>query len=366
MRLVFWIMGAVIALVIGTVPAASAEEKVLNVYNWNDYIGPGVIANFTKETGIKVNYDLYDANETVEAKLAAGHSGYDIVVPTFVPFVARGIEAGLYAKIDPSKLKGWSNLDTGILAAMAKNDAGNQHAVPWIVATVGLGINVKKVQALLPNAPLDSLDILLKPENAEKLKACGITMLDSPSDVIPVVLHYLGRDPNSEKPDDLQAATDVLLRIRPYIRKFDSSGYINDLANGDACLSLGYSTDIVIAGVRAKDAKSGVEVSYRIPKEGTLQYIDAMAIPADAPHPDLALAWIEYNLRPQVMAETANAVNGRSGNKAAQAMVRPDLTANPQIYPTPEVEKTLFTGPVASRGYDRLRSRAWTRIKSGT
>lgn len=359
-------IGALVAMsLVGSRPSR-ADQPVLNVYNWNDYIGPDVIADFSKETGAKVNYDLYDANETVEAKLAAGSSGYDIVVPTFIPFVARGIQAGLYAEIDPSKLKNWGNLDPDIMAQLAKYDPGNRHAVPWIVATVGLGINVQKVQALFPDAPLDSLDLILKPENAAKLKSCGVTMLDSPSDIIPAVLNYLGRDPQSDKSDDLKAATDLLLKLRAYVRKFDSSGYINDLANGDICLSLGYSTDIVIAGVRARDAKNGVEVVYHLPKEGTLEYVDAMAIPADAPHPDLALAWIDFNLRPEVIAATANAVNGRSGNKAALPFVHPDLRANPNIYPADEMTKKLFTGPLASRTYDRLRSRAWTKIKAGS
>ena len=366
MGLRHWIIGAALAVAaFAPRPEARAEDRALNVYNWNDYIGPNVVQGFAKESGTKVNYDVYDANETVEAKLAAGRSGYDIVVPTFVPFIARGIAAGLYAEIDPAKLKNWGNLDPAVLAAMAKYDPGNRHAVPWIVGTVGLGLNEAKIKALLPDAPLGSLDLLLKPENAQKLATCGITLLDSPSDVIPVVLRYLGRDPESEKPEDLQAVTELLLKIRPFVRKFDSSGYINDLANGDACLSLGYSTDVVIAGARAREAKNNVEVTYRIPKEGTLQYIDALAIPADAPHRDLALAWIDYNLRPQIMADTANAVNGRSGNRAAAEFVRPELKANPQIYPTPEVEKMLFSGAVSSRGYDRLRSRAWTRIRSG-
>ncbi len=344
---------------------AAAEDRALNVYNWNDYIGPDVVAGFTQESGIKVNYDVYDANETVEAKLSAGHSGYDIVVPTFVPFISRGIQAGLYAEIDTSKLKNWHNVDPAILETMAKYDPGNKHAVPWIVGTVGLGINVAKVKALLPDVPLDSLDLLMKAENASVLAKCGIVILDSQSDVLPVVLKYLGRNPDSETQDDLDAATAALLKVRPYIRKFDSSGYINDLANGDACLALGYSTDIVIAGTRAHDAKNGVEVAYRIPKEGTLQYIDAMAIPADAPHPDLALAWIDYNLRPEVMAATANAVNGRSGNKAAAEFARADLKANPQIYPTAEIEKTLFGGVMTSRPYTRLRTRAWTKVRLG-
>jgi putrescine transport system substrate-binding protein len=368
MRVSGWVVGSVfaVAAMSAFAPPLAAEDPVVNVYNWSDYIGPAVVAGFTKETGVKVNYDVYDANETVEAKLAAGHSNYDVVVPTFIPFLARGIQAGLYAEIDHAKLKNWGNLDPALLAALAKNDPGNKHAVPYIAGTVGIGVNVEKVKALLPGQALDSLDILFKPENAEKLKACGITFLDSPSDVLPVVLHYLGRDANSEKPEDLDAATELMLKIRPFIRKFDSSGYINDLANGDACISLGYSTDVVIAGVRAKDANNGVTIEFHIPKEGTLEYIDSMAIPTDAPHPELALAWIDYNLKPEVMADTANAVNARTSVKAAAQFTRPSLVADPQIYPTPEVEKMLFTGPVTSRSYDRLRSRAWTRIRSGS
>ena len=267
MRVSGWVFGSLLMVTatLASVSPLAADEAVVNVYNWSDYIGPDVITGFTKESGAKVNYDVYDANETVEAKLAAGHSGYDVVVPTFIPFLARGIQAGLYAEIDHAKLKNWSNLDPALLEALAKNDPGNKHAVPYIAGTVGIGVNVDKVTALLPGQPLDSLDILFKPENAEKLKACGITVLDSPSDVLPVVLHYLGKDSSSEKPEDLEAATDLMLKIRPFIRKFDSSGYINDLANGDACISLGYSTDVVIAGVRARDAKNGVTVAFHIP-----------------------------------------------------------------------------------------------------
>ena len=368
MRVWIGIVGALAlaVLVMSVMRSTPAQDSVVNVYNWSDYIGPDVIDGFTQETGVKVNYDVYDANETVEAKLAAGHSGYDIVVPTFVPFVARGIQAGLYAQIDKSKLTHYGNLYPALLAAEAKFDPGNKYTIPWIAGTVGLGVNVKKVQELLPGQAMDSLDLLLKPENAEKLKDCGITVLDSPSDVIPVILHYLGKDTDSEKPEDLQAATDTLLKIRPYIRKFDSSGYINDLANGDACLSLGYSTDVVIASVRAHDANNGVEIHFYQPKEGTLEYIDSMAIPVDAPHPELALKWIDYNLRPEVMAGTANTVNARTGVRESAPLVRQELLADPETYPTPEIEKTLFTGPVASRAYDRKRSRAWTRVRSGS
>jgi putrescine transport system substrate-binding protein len=368
MKLAGWVVGAaaLIGAWVGNAPRVSAGDMVLNVYNWSDYIGPNVIAGFTKETGAKVNYDVFDTNETVEAKLAAGSSGYDIVVPTFVPFLARGIQAGLYAEIDRSKIKNWGNLDPALLAMMEKYDPGNKFAVPWIAGTVGLGVNVQKIRERIPDANFDTLDLIMKPENAQKLASCGITVLDSPSDIVPELLHYLGRDPDSEKPEDLKAVSDLMMKIRPYIRKFDSSGYINDLANGDACLSLGYSTDIVIASVRARDSGNGVKIEFHQPKEGTLEYIDSMAIPADAPHKELALKWIDYVLRPQVMADTANTVNARTGVKAAEPFVRPELLKDPQTYPTPEILKTLFTGPVASRSYDRLRSRAWTRIRSGT
>lgn len=368
MKLAGWVFGAValVGVMAADAPRVSADDLVVNVYNWSDYIGPNVIPGFTKETGAKVNYDVFDTNETVEAKLAAGSSGYDIVVPTFVPFLARGIQAGLYAEIDRSKIKNWGNLDPALLAMMEKYDPGNKFAVPWIAGTVGLGVNVKKIRERIPDANFDSLDLIMKPENAQKLASCGITVLDSPSDVIPELLHYLGRDTDSEKPEDLKAVSDLMMKIRPYIRKFDSSGYINDLANGDACLSLGYSTDIVIASVRARDSGNGVKIEFHQPKEGTLEYIDSMAIPADAPHKELALKWIDYNLRPEVMADTANTVNARTGVKAAEPFVRPELLNDPQTYPSPDILKTLFTGPVASRSYDRLRSRAWTRIRSGT
>ena len=333
---------------------SAAEDPVVNVYNWSDYIGPDVIDGFTKETGVKVNYDLSmtpmrrwrpSSPPAIPAMMSSPRPSC-----RSAPAASR---PGSMPRSTKAKLKNWGNLDPALLAAMAKYDPGNKFAIPWIAGTVGIGVNVDKVKALLPGQPLDSLDILLKPENAEKLKDCGITMLDSPSDVVPVVLHYLGKDTDSEKPEDLQAVTDLLLKIRPFIRKFDSSGYINDLANGDACLSFGYSTDVVIAGVRAADAKNGVTIHFYQPREGTLEYIDAMTIPIDAPHPDLALKWIDYNLRPEVMAGTANTVNARTGVKETAPLVRPELLADPQTYPTPEVEKTLFTGPVASRAYDR-------------
>lgn len=354
---------ALLALSLGQ--AAGAAEKTVNIYNWTDYIGPNVIPGFEKSTGIKVNYDTYDQNETLEAKLSAGKSGYDLAVPTFTPFLARGAKSGLYQKLDKSLLKNWGNLDPEILALMEKSDPGNQYAVPWIVATDGLAINVDKVKAIMPDAPIDSYDLIFKPEILAKFKDCGVAMIDSPTDELPVILHWLGLDPNSEKPEDLKRAAEVMASIRPYVRKFDSSGYINDLVNGDLCIAFGYSTDIKIAAKRAKEAGKPYQISYVIPKEGTLLYLDAFAIPAGAEHLPEAHAFLDYIMKPEVMADTANTVGGRSGNRAALAFVDPELAKDPTIYPPPEVQKKFFVLTVPSRETEKLRTRLWTKIKTG-
>jgi putrescine transport system substrate-binding protein len=358
-----WIGGILLAL--GTAAGAAAQDKVLNVYNWTDYIGPHVVSGFEKETGIKVNYDTYDQNETLEAKLSAGKSGYDLAVPTFTPFLVRGAKTGLYRPLDKSQLKNWGNLDTEVLDLMAKSDPGNAYAAPWIVATDGIAVNVEKVKAILPNAPLDSYDLIFKPEILAKFKDCGVEMIDSPTDELPDILNYLGLDPNSEKPEDLKRAAEVMTKIRPYIRKFESSGYINDLANGDVCIAFGYSTDIKIAAKRAEEAGKPFHIAYVIPKEGSLLYLDALAIPADAQHVAEAHAFLDYVMRPEVMADTANAVGGRSGNAAALPYVKPDIAQDPGVYPPPAVRKTLFALKVASRETERLRTRLWTKIKTG-
>ncbi|HUO54301.1 MAG TPA: polyamine ABC transporter substrate-binding protein [Rhodoblastus sp.] len=354
-----------ISLVLGFAGAAFAQDKVVNIYNWTDYIGPNVIPGFEKATGIKVNYDTYDQNETLEAKLSAGKSGYDVAVPTFTPFLARGAKAGLYQKLDKSLLKNWGNLDPEILALMAKSDPGNQYAVPWIVATDGIAVNVEKVKEIMPDAPLDSYDLIFKPDILAKFKDCGVEMIDSPTDELPVILNWLKLDPNSEKPEDLKRAADVMTLIRPYIRKFESSGYINDLANGDLCIAFGYSTDIKIAAKRAKEAGKPFTIRYIIPKEGTLLYLDALAIPADAPHVAEAHAFIDYVLKPDVMADTANTVGGRSGNAAALPFIAPEVAKDPTVYPPPEVRKSFFVLTVPSRETEKLRTRLWTKIKTG-
>lgn len=356
--------GAVL-LALGCLGGAQAQQKTVNVYNWTDYIGPHVIPGFEKETGIKVNYDTYDQNETLEAKLSAGNSGYDVAVPTFSPFLVRGARAGLYQPLDKALLKNWGNLDPEILGLMAQSDPGNRYAVPWIVATDGIAVNVEKVKAIMPDAPIDSYDLIFKPEILAKFKDCGVEMIDSPTDELPVVLNWLKLDPNSEKPEDLERAAAVMSAIRPSIRKFESSGYINDLVNGDICLAFGYSTDIKIAAKRAQEAAKPFHIQYVIPKEGTLLYLDALAIPAGAPHVAEAHAFIDYVLRGQVMADTANQVGGRSGDAAALPYVRPDIAGDPTIYPPPEVGKSFFVLTAPSRQTDRLRTRLWTKIKTG-
>ena len=361
--------GAVAASVLSfallaTTPAL-AEDKALNVYNWTDYIGPSVIPGFEKETGLHVSYDMYDANETLEAKLSGGGSGYDIAVPTLIPFLARDIKAGLYQKIDKSKLKNLGNLDPAILAIMAKFDKGNDYAIPWIIGTDGLALNVQKIKAIAPDAPLDSYDLLFNPEWASKFKDCGIEVIDSPQDIFSVALNYLGYNPTTENPDELNKAYELLYKMRQNVRKFDSSGYINDLANGDACIAFGYSSDIKIAGKRAKEAGKTFDVTYVIPKEGSLIYIDAVAIPKDAPHYEAALKWLDYIMRPEVMADTTNTVGGRNGNLAASSFVKPEILNDPTIYISQQNMKLLFEGDVGSPALDRLRSRLWTRIKTG-
>lgn len=344
---------------------AHAEDKVLNIYNWSDYIAKDTVANFEKETGIKVRYDVYDGNETLEAKLMAGHSGYDIVVPTAFPFLDRQVKAGVYQKIDKSKIPNYKNLDPNLMKQVAAADPGNEHAVIWLWGTTGLGYNVKAVEKRIPNAPTNSLDLIFKPENAQKLKDCGITMLDSPTDIIPIALNYLHIDPNSQKPEDLEKAKDLLMKIRPYVKYFHSSQYINDLANGDVCVSLGWSGDIFQAASRASEAKNGVEIQYSIPKEGTMIWFDNMAIPADAPHPEAALKFINYILQPKVEAANTNYVSYANPVPSSLPYVDDAIKNNQSIYPPEDVMKKLFAVPTKSEKFNRLQTRAWTTIRTG-
>ncbi|HWA17693.1 MAG TPA: polyamine ABC transporter substrate-binding protein [Devosia sp.] len=352
---------ALAALLLTGSAALAQEEKVLNVYNWSDYIADDTIAQFEAKTGIKVNYDVYDSNELVEAKLLAGNSGYDIVVPS-ANFLERQIAAGIFATLDKSKLPNLANMDPAAMATVAIHDPDNAHSVPYMTFTVGIGYNVAKVKERLGDVPVDSWDIVLKPENAAKLQDCGIAFLDSPSEIMGSVLKYLGLDPNSESEDDLAKATAVMTAIKPYVRYFHSSQYIDDLGNGEICVAVGYSGDVFIAADAAAD---GVEVGYSIPKEGALSSFDLLAIPADAPHPDNAHQFINFLMEPEIIAAVSNYVFYANLNTKATEFVDPEVRDNPGIYPPEETKKNLFALKAHSPQYDRLLTRAWTSIKTG-
>jgi putrescine transport system substrate-binding protein len=343
-------------------PAFAQEEPVLNVYNWSDYIAEDTIANFEAETGIKVNYDVYDNNEIVDAKLLAGNSGYDIVVPTG-NFLERQVQAGLLLPLDKSKLTNLGNLDPAVMAVAAEHDPDNAHSIPYMTFTIGLGYNVAKVtEALGADVPVDSWDILFKPENAEKLAGCGIALLDSPSEVMGTVLHYIGKDANSESEEDLAAAEAVLTAVKPHIRYFHSSQYIDDLANGEICLALGYSGDIFIA---SDNAAEGVEVGYVIPKEGAATLMDLLAIPADAPHPENAHKFIDFIMKPEVVAAITDYVFYANPNLAATEFVSEEVKGNPGIYPPAETVANAFALTAHSPEFEEVLTRTWTRIKTG-
>ncbi len=341
------------------------EEKVLHVYNWSDYIAEDTVANFEKETGIKVVYDVFDSNEVLEAKLMAGRTGFDLVVPS-ASFLGRQIKAGIFQKLDKSKLPNYKNLDPELMKRLENIDPGNQYAIPYMWGTTGIGYNVDKVKkALGDKTPLDSWDLLFKPEYVSKLKGCGVAMLDAPLEVLSTVLNYLGLDPNSTNPDDYKAAEKVMMKVRPYITYFHSSQYINDLANGDICIALGWSGDILQAADRASEAGQGVTVKYIIPKEGGALWFDMMAIPADAEHPNNAHMFINYILRPDVVAAISNYVSYANGNSASFDLVDEDIRNDPSIYPPPDVKAKLYTFKITPPDIDRVANRAWTRIKTG-
>lgn len=344
--------------------AAQAEQRV-RVYNWNDYIAPDAVKNFEKSSGIKVSYDVYDSNEVLDAKLRAGRSGYDVVVPTASPFLVRQIPVKLYQQIDRSKLKNWSNLDPAILKQLDKYDPGNLYAIPWMWGTVGIGYNVDRVKKIMPDAPVDSLRLIFDPAVVSKFKECGVMMLDSATDMIPAALKYLGLDPDSKKLDDLKKAEEALKAVRPFIRKFHSSEYINALATGQVCIAFGFSGDIFQARDRAAKANVRQKIAYVIPREGALMWIDVLAIPADAPNLANAYAFIDYLLDPKVAAESSNEVRYANGNAASRKFLDKDVLGNPNIYPPDELMARLYTISVADREYDRTRNRAWTAIKTG-
>jgi putrescine transport system substrate-binding protein len=340
------------------------EEAVLNVYNWSDYIAEDTIDNFEAATGIDVTYDVFDSNEVLETKLLAGTTGYDVVVPS-ASFMERQIKAGVFQKLDMSQLPNATGLDADIMQRIALHDPGNQYSIPYMWGTTGIGYNEEKVMAIDKKAPVDSWDIVFKPELAKKFKDCGISVLDAPTEVIGAVLAWLGKDPNSQDPADLKAAEDKLMAVRPYIRKIHSSQYIEDLANGDICLAVGWSGDILQARDRADEADQGVVIKYAIPKEGTIIWFDMLAIPADAKHPKNAHAFINYLLDPQVAANNSNYINYANGVAASLDLIDEGVKDDPGIYPSPEVKAKLFPDLAESEEFTRLVNRTWTKFSTG-
>nr|WP_323370494.1 polyamine ABC transporter substrate-binding protein [Pseudomonas helleri] len=349
-------------MLVGTLCQAAETVKV---YNWSDYIAPDTMKNFQRDTGIGFTYDLFDSNETLDGKLMTGNSGYDVVFPSN-HFMARQIEGGALKKLDKSQLPNWKNLNPVLLKALEVNDPGNEHGFPYLWGSTGIGYNVAKVKAVLgDNAPVDSWDLIFKPENMTKLSKCGVAILDNGPEILPAALNYLGLPPHSKNPDDYKKAEDLLMKVRPYISYFHSSKYTSDLANGNICVAVGFSGDILQAETRAKEAKNGIEIGYSIPKEGAAIWFDMVAMPADAPDEKAAYSFMNYLLRPDVMAGISNYVHYANGNQQADALVSPEIKADTKVYPTPEMMGKLFALEAMPLKIDRVRTRVWTKIKAG-
>jgi putrescine transport system substrate-binding protein len=358
------VVAMVTAAIMPGVPLAE-RERTVNVYNWNDYIAPGIVEDFTRETGIKVRYDTFDSNDTLEAKLLAGKAGYDVVVPTAY-FLERQIKAGVFQKMDKAKLPNLANLWPEIAQHLAKFDPGNQYAVNYMWGTTGIGYNVKKMrQALGAERKVDSWDIIFQPENLAKFKDCGINMLDSVDDMLSAALHYLGLDPNSSNEADLQKAADLMTKIRPLVRKFHTSSYIDAIASGEMCLAVGFSGDFKQAQKRAAEAKNAIEVAYVIPKEGAMLWFDNLAIPKDAPNTAEAYAFIDYLQKPEVAAKNTNFLSYANGNLASQKFIDPAILDDKTIYPNAATMQRLYVYQTHDAKTVRFMNRLWTRIKTG-
>ena len=346
-------------------PSTRADERRVNFYNWSNYIAPGVLEDFTRETGIKVVYDTFDANETLETRLLAGKSGYDVVVPTAY-FLQRQIKANVFQKLDRSKLPNLANAWPVVTERLAVYDPGNQYAANYMWGTTGIGFNVKAAQKILGSAAaIDSWDFVSKPENLAKFRDCGVHMLDSADDIFPAALSYLGLDPNSTKQADLEQAADLIGKIRPYVRKFHSSEYLSALASGEICLVVGWSGDIMQARSRAAEARNGIEIGYVIPKEGAQMFFDNLAIPADAKNVNEAHELINYLYRPEVAAKNSNFLSYANGNLASQKFIDPKILNDRNIYPDDATLAKLFVITARDPATQRIINRLWTRVKTG-
>ncbi len=340
-----------------------AEEKVLNIYNWADYIGRDTITAFERRTGIQVVYDTYDSDETLEAKMMAGDSGYDIV-STSTDYFSRQIKAGIYQALDRKRLPNWKNLDPQVLTEEAAADPGNRHAVPYLRHVNGFAYNVDLVRARMPDAPLDSLDMLFKPQVIAHFADCGVTFLDSAEDVLQLALNYLHLDPNTTRPQDYKRAEQLILAVRPYVRTFDSTEYMNGLADQEFCISMSWSGDYATIRARARAAGADVHLAFTVPREGANGSFDALLIPAGAPHPNAAYEFLNYILEPRVIAQITNDIHYANDNLASRPYVDPEILNDPAVYPTPEMQARLYHSAEVSPALERLRTRTWTRIKT--
>lgn len=343
---------------------AESPAPVLNLYIWSDYLAPTALPDFQKQTGITVHASYFDNNETLETRLLAGHSGFDIVVPT-ASYFERQIKAGVYLTLDKSKLPNLINMDSELMAKAALYDPDNAHGVIYAYGTIGLGYNEKMLEALLPGAPFDSWRLVFDPAVASKIGKCGISVLDSPAEMLRLVLTYLGRDPNSHDPEDLARVEATLGNVRPYIRNINSSQYIEALANGDLCVAIGYNGDVLQARNRARDAGKGVEIRYRVPKEGSVLWFDMMAIPKDAPDSDSAYAFMNYAMAPLVSADFSDFMRYASANAAAQPLLQPAVRDDPEINPPRELRQKLGVQLADSPEQTRAITRAWQKFKTG-
>ena len=344
--------------------AVADTGKVLNLYIWSDYLAADTLSNFEKQTGIKVHVAYFDTNETLETKLLAGSSGYDVVVPT-ASYFERQIKAGVYLTLDKSKLPNLKNMDPQLMSKVALHDPGNAHGIIYTWGTNGIGYNEKMVKELMPDAPLDSWRLVFDPAVASKVAKCGISVLDSPAEMMRAVYSYLGKDPNSQSPDDLVLGEAVLSKIRPYIRNINSSEYIEALANGDLCIAVGYNGDVMQARDRARDANKGIEIKYFVPKEGSILWFDILAIPKDAPDPDSAYAYLNYIMTPQVIADISNFKRYANANAASQPLVLPSVRDDSGIYPPPEQRQKLAVQLADSADQTRAITRVWQKFKTG-
>jgi putrescine transport system substrate-binding protein len=347
-----------------TFAVSALAESTVRIYNWSDYIGTDTLAEFESTTGIKTKYDVFDSNETLEGKLLAGHTGYDVVVPSN-HFLGKQIKAGAFQKLDKSQLPNYKNLDPELLKRLEKNDPGNQYAVPYLWGTNGIGYNVDKVKAALGVDTIDSWAVLFEPENIKKLQKCGVAFLDSADEMMPAVLNYMGLNPNSTNEADYKKAEEKLLKVRPYVTYFNSSKYISDLANGEICVAAGFSGDVFQAKSRAEEAGKGVNIAYAIPKEGGNLWFDMLAIPADAPDVKAAHAFINYILKPEVIAKVSDEVGYANPNPASGELMDQDIRNDQAVYPPKDVQDRLFVNSELPPKIQRLMTRSWTKIKSG-